>query len=225
MRREVTITPGRIEGLGRRGKGLTADYVLEYRNTKLPVVEAKPWDAALTEGVARPLCAGVGTAVHGDAVRQAAGVFQGRGRTQNALERARYAREAAPGARREGLRPRCCACATTTQFPTPWPTWAHPKKLATRSPGFRGFSMSRAPPHRCPRLTTQDPPYVSISKQKLTYRPHRTSTSRKQSFKIPRLPRFVPENQEHDERLIRFTRGRGAFRMDSQDGSNEGDRP
>ena len=53
VRREVTITPGRIEGLGRRGKGLTADYVLEYRNTKLAVIEAKAWNAALTEGVAQ----------------------------------------------------------------------------------------------------------------------------------------------------------------------------
>jgi len=53
VRREYPITPGRIEGLGRRGKALTADYVLEYRNTKLTVVEAKAWDEALTEGVAQ----------------------------------------------------------------------------------------------------------------------------------------------------------------------------
>jgi len=53
VRREFPITPGRIEGLGRRGKGLTADYVLEYRNTKLAVVEAKAWTAPLTEGVAQ----------------------------------------------------------------------------------------------------------------------------------------------------------------------------
>ena len=53
VRREVPITPGRIEGLGRRGKGLTADYVLEYRNTKLAVIEAKAWNQALTEGVAQ----------------------------------------------------------------------------------------------------------------------------------------------------------------------------
>jgi type I restriction enzyme R subunit len=53
IRREYPITPGRIEGLGRRGKPLTADYVLEYRNTKLAVVEAKAWDEALTEGVAQ----------------------------------------------------------------------------------------------------------------------------------------------------------------------------
>jgi type I restriction enzyme R subunit len=53
VRREYPITPGRIEGLGRRGKALTADYVLEYRNTKLAVVEAKAWDEELTEGVAQ----------------------------------------------------------------------------------------------------------------------------------------------------------------------------
>src|SRR3990167_187758 len=50
IRREYPIAPGRIEGHGRRGKPLTADYVLEYRNTKLAVVEAKAWDEELTEG-------------------------------------------------------------------------------------------------------------------------------------------------------------------------------
>jgi type I restriction enzyme, R subunit len=53
IRREYIITLGRLDGAGRRSKALTADYVLEYRNTKLAVVEAKPWDAALTEGVAQ----------------------------------------------------------------------------------------------------------------------------------------------------------------------------
>jgi type I restriction enzyme R subunit len=53
IRREYPITPGRIEGQGRRGKPLSADYVLEHRNTKLAVVEAKAWDEALTEGVAQ----------------------------------------------------------------------------------------------------------------------------------------------------------------------------
>jgi type I restriction enzyme, R subunit len=53
IRREYAIAPGRIEGLGRPSKPLTADYVLEYRNTKLAVVEAKAWDEALTEGVAQ----------------------------------------------------------------------------------------------------------------------------------------------------------------------------
>lgn len=51
IRREYRITPGRIEGLGRRAKPLTADYVLEYRNRKLAVIEAKAWDEELTEGV------------------------------------------------------------------------------------------------------------------------------------------------------------------------------
>jgi len=53
VRREFPIAPGRIEGGGRRGKPLTADYILEYRNTRLAVVEAKAWDYPLTEGVAQ----------------------------------------------------------------------------------------------------------------------------------------------------------------------------
>jgi type I restriction enzyme R subunit len=44
IRREYPIAPGRIEGHGKRGKPLTADYILEYRNTKLAVNEAKAWD-------------------------------------------------------------------------------------------------------------------------------------------------------------------------------------
>lgn len=51
VRREYGIAPGRIEGAGKRGKALTADYVLEYRNTKLAVIEAKAFDKPLTEGV------------------------------------------------------------------------------------------------------------------------------------------------------------------------------
>jgi type I restriction enzyme R subunit len=51
--REYPITMGRLEGLGRRGKALTADYVLVYRNHKLAVIEAKAWDESLTEGVAQ----------------------------------------------------------------------------------------------------------------------------------------------------------------------------
>ena len=53
IRREYPITLGRIEGHGKRGKALTADYVLEYRNTKLAVNEAKAWNEELTEGVAQ----------------------------------------------------------------------------------------------------------------------------------------------------------------------------
>jgi type I restriction enzyme R subunit len=51
--REYPITLGRIEGHGRRGKPLIADYVLVYRNHRLAVVEAKAWDESLTEGVAQ----------------------------------------------------------------------------------------------------------------------------------------------------------------------------
>jgi type I restriction enzyme R subunit len=51
--REYPITLGRLEGFGHRGKPLTADYVLVYRNRKLAVIEAKAWDESLTEGVAQ----------------------------------------------------------------------------------------------------------------------------------------------------------------------------
>src|SRR5580700_10459888 len=51
IRREYPITLGRLEGHGRRGKALTADYVLIHRNHKLAVVEAKAWDEEPTEGV------------------------------------------------------------------------------------------------------------------------------------------------------------------------------
>jgi type I restriction enzyme R subunit len=49
--REYALTLGRIEGGGRRGKSLTADYVLVYRTHKLAVIEAKAWEKPLTEGV------------------------------------------------------------------------------------------------------------------------------------------------------------------------------
>jgi type I restriction enzyme, R subunit len=53
IRRNYAISPGRIEGQGRRSQPLFADYVLEYRNTKLAIVEAKARDKGLTEGVAQ----------------------------------------------------------------------------------------------------------------------------------------------------------------------------
>src|ERR1700731_4645846 len=53
IRREYPITLGRIEGHGKRGKALTADYVLIHRNHKLAVIEAKAWDEEITEGVAQ----------------------------------------------------------------------------------------------------------------------------------------------------------------------------
>ena len=53
IRREYGIAPGRIEGHGKHGKPLTADYVLVYRSHKLAVVEAKAWDEAVSKGVAQ----------------------------------------------------------------------------------------------------------------------------------------------------------------------------
>lgn len=53
IRREYAIAPGRIEAHGKRGKPLTADYVLEYRNTKLAVVEAKAEYNEPSQGVAQ----------------------------------------------------------------------------------------------------------------------------------------------------------------------------
>lgn len=53
VNREYHIAPGRIEGLGRRGKPLIADYILVYRNTKLAVIEAKAFGESLTEGLAQ----------------------------------------------------------------------------------------------------------------------------------------------------------------------------
>lgn len=56
VRREASayqITPGRILGGGKRNKPEIADYVLEYRNIKLAVIEAKAWNKPYTEGVAQ----------------------------------------------------------------------------------------------------------------------------------------------------------------------------
>jgi len=53
MRRNYAITLGRLEGAGRRASPLRADYVLEFRNTKLAVIEAKAYEKPLTEGVAQ----------------------------------------------------------------------------------------------------------------------------------------------------------------------------
>src|SRR5256886_542338 len=53
VHREYPITLGRIEGHGKRGRALTADYVLVYRTHKLAVIEAKAWGEPLTLGVAQ----------------------------------------------------------------------------------------------------------------------------------------------------------------------------
>ena len=51
IRREFSITAGRILGKGKRDKALSADYLLEYKGARLAVIEAKPWDKYYTEGV------------------------------------------------------------------------------------------------------------------------------------------------------------------------------
>jgi len=53
VRLEFPITRGRLIGQGRRSKPLFADYVLQYKNRLLAVVEAKARDLHYTEGVAQ----------------------------------------------------------------------------------------------------------------------------------------------------------------------------
>lgn len=51
IRREVSITQGRIIGGGKRATALSSDYVLEYQGRKLAAVEAKKEALSYTEGV------------------------------------------------------------------------------------------------------------------------------------------------------------------------------
>lgn len=51
IRVEFPITKGRLLGQGRRSTPLFADYVLEYKNRRIAVVEAKKRDAYYTEGL------------------------------------------------------------------------------------------------------------------------------------------------------------------------------
>ena len=53
IRPEFPISPGRLEGKGRRAAPLAADYVLAYHGKNLAVVEAKAWDEPLTAGLAQ----------------------------------------------------------------------------------------------------------------------------------------------------------------------------
>lgn len=55
VRREFSITEGRILGGGKRGKLKIADYVLEYKGVRLAVVEAKKFDINYTEGTAQAI--------------------------------------------------------------------------------------------------------------------------------------------------------------------------
>src|SRR5690554_3115746 len=51
IRREVSITQGRIIGGGKRSSPVISDYVLEYKGHKLAAVEAKKESLSYTEGV------------------------------------------------------------------------------------------------------------------------------------------------------------------------------
>ena len=51
VRKQFPITQGRLLGQGRKSQPLKADYLLEYKNRKLAIVEAKKRDLYYTEGV------------------------------------------------------------------------------------------------------------------------------------------------------------------------------
>ena len=53
VRPEFTITKGALVGGGQRSSKLAADYVLQYRNRNVGVIEAKKRDLPYTEGVAQ----------------------------------------------------------------------------------------------------------------------------------------------------------------------------
>lgn len=53
IREEFPISKGRLIGHGQRSKPDKADYVLQYRNRNLAIVEAKKRDLHYTEGVAQ----------------------------------------------------------------------------------------------------------------------------------------------------------------------------
>ncbi len=51
LRLEFPITQGRLLGQGRKSKPLFADYVLEYKNRRIGIIEAKKRDVYYTDGV------------------------------------------------------------------------------------------------------------------------------------------------------------------------------
>ena len=51
VRKQFPITQGRLIGQGRKSQPLKADYLLEYKNRKLAIIEAKKRDLYYTEGV------------------------------------------------------------------------------------------------------------------------------------------------------------------------------
>lgn len=53
VRKQFPISDGRLLGQGRKSMPLKADYILEYKNRRLAVIEAKARDCYYTEGVAQ----------------------------------------------------------------------------------------------------------------------------------------------------------------------------
>lgn len=53
VRKQFPISDGRLLGQGRKAQPLKADYVLEYKNRRLAVIEAKARDSYYTEGVSQ----------------------------------------------------------------------------------------------------------------------------------------------------------------------------
>ena len=53
IRREYNINDGEITSSGVRKPNLRVDYVLEYKNTKLAVIEAKSNEIDVSEGVSQ----------------------------------------------------------------------------------------------------------------------------------------------------------------------------
>lgn len=53
VRKQFPIADGRLLGQGRKSQPLKADYVLEYKNRRLAVIEAKARDSYYTEGAAQ----------------------------------------------------------------------------------------------------------------------------------------------------------------------------
>ena len=51
VRKQHPINQGRLLGQGRKAQPLKADYLLEYKNKKLAIIEAKKRDLYYTEGV------------------------------------------------------------------------------------------------------------------------------------------------------------------------------
>ncbi|WP_053178883.1 type I restriction enzyme HsdR N-terminal domain-containing protein, partial [Sunxiuqinia dokdonensis] len=51
VRKQFPISQGRLIGQGRRARPLKADYVLQYKNRHLAVIEAKARDIYYTNGV------------------------------------------------------------------------------------------------------------------------------------------------------------------------------